>query len=145
MQNLFAVFYFDPQEPPYINTCARKRLERPSIILQGSSRQVGGRMLLKKISQILAASGDISTIEEELILTAIWKITKKKFQDQHEEYDMDEIKQPWNTIDAEFKKLCTLPDIVYSSETNHQLNMVEEDIQIRYDEEEYQQIYDHIE
>lgn len=102
-------------------------------------------MLLKKISQILAASGDISTIEEELILTAIWKITKKKFQDQHEEYDMDEIKQPWNTIDAEFKKLCTLPDIVYSSETNHQLNMVEEDIQIRYDEEEYQQIYDHIE
>lgn len=84
MQNLFAVFYFDPQEPLYINTCARKRLERPSIILQGSSRQVGGRMLLKKISQILAASGDISTIEEELILTAIWKITKKKFQDQHE-------------------------------------------------------------
>lgn len=60
---------------------------------------------------------------------------------------MEEIKKPMNTIDMETKKrpLCTLPDIVYSPQTNHQFNMVEEDIRIKYDEEEYQQSYDHIE
>jgi hypothetical protein len=119
----------------------KQGLEKPTISLQGSSRQVGGRILLKDISQILTTTANTSAIQEEQILTAIKNIAKQHIYDQQEEENMEEIKQSGNTVDEEFAELPLYTSLDHL-EIHHQVNMAEEDIQIKDDEEEDIQIKD---
>jgi len=65
-------------------------------------------MLLQEISQILAPVRNISTSQEEQILTAIkniyafWEVIQEpKFQEKHHREDIEGTKEPWKAFDEE--------------------------------------------
>lgn len=83
---------------PDTTPCAKQGLEKPKLNLQGSYRQVRGRMLLKEISQILPTTKNISTIQEEHILTTIRNIVEQHIYDCHG-------KEKWKTLSSQEIKL----------------------------------------
>jgi len=89
-------------------------------------------MLLKEISQILTTIGNIYVIQEEKILTTLRNtlvlqepIADKKSHGQHKEEYLEGTKYPRNALNEEIEELllCTSPDLIYSQETNDQVNM----------------------
>ena len=85
-------------------------------------------MLLQKISQILTTIGDISSIQEEHILTAIRSIAEQKVGVQDE---LEETKHPRKMLELEIWEipLCAPLDSVYSQENSYQESMAEEEVQ----------------
>jgi hypothetical protein len=121
-------------------------------------------MLLQEISQILAATRNISASQEEQNLTVITNISasrevieEKQFHEQHQE-DLEETKEPWKSFDEEKTEEpeneeflpCMSSYPLFIQKINPQIledlhGMTKEDIQTSANEQINQRHHDYIE